>query len=181
MVKYDILEDFSAAGLFLTHRRVSAGVRAYSKCLRLSKWLDLVSRVFDLNGIQSSKMSPTNKFPGAMDKGVIKDFQATCSDDSVKEMFCCAKSCQRDAVQKWNPDADEPTHSNHSGLIVIDEGAYKECGALALDLLIKFGIMMKSKDSSYDVPPDFEAKRAYLFGDVKTVDNVDKFVNTLSK
>jgi len=98
-----------------------------------------------------------------MDKGAIRNFQATCGDITVKEMFCHAKSFQRDAVRRYNPDADEPIHSNHSGLIDIDEGASKECGALALDLLIKFGIMMKSKDGSYDVFPDSEAKKAYLF------------------
>ena len=32
---------------------------------------------------------------------------------------------------------------------------------------------------SYSVAPDFKAKRAYLFGDVKTVDNIDKFVSSL--
>ena len=67
---------------------------------------------------------------------------------------------------------------SHAGLVAMDEGASGECGALSLDLLHRFGIIAKD-NGSYSVAPDFKAKRAYLFGDVKTVDNIDKFVSSL--
>ena len=33
--------------------------------------------------------------------------------------------------------------------------------------------------TTFSVAPDYKAKRAYLFGDVKTFDNIDKFVSNL--
>ena len=157
-----------------------ARIRSYSKKLCLEKWLEQVSRVFKPDDLQMSEVTPILSIPKELNINNVQEVSSLCGSPSVKKFLSQAKSFQRDAVKKWNPEADEPTQSNHAGLVAMDEAASKECGALALDLLIKFRIMMKVKDGTYDIAPDFEAKRAYLFGDVKTVDNVDKFVSNLA-
>jgi len=60
----------------------------------------------------------------------------------------------------------------------MDRAASAECGALSLDMLHKFRILVKS-NTGFSVAPEYKAKCAYLFGDVKTVDNIDKFVSSL--
>ena len=66
------------------------------------------------------------------------------------------------------------------GLIGIDEAASKEYGALTLDMLLKFGILEQDGDRMWKLTGNWEAKRAFLIGDVKTVDNVDKIAEDLS-
>ena len=60
----------------------------------------------------------------------------------------------------------------------MDEVASTKCDALSLDLLRKFGILVKS-DTGLSVAPDYKAKHAYLIGDVKAVDNIDKSFSSL--
>ena len=83
-------------------------------------------------------------------------------------------------MKKWNPNADLVTLSNYMGLIGIDEAASKECGALTLDMVLKFGILEQDGDGMWQLTDNWEAKRAFLIGDVKTVDNVDKIAEDLS-
>jgi len=70
-------------------------------------------------------------------------------------------------VKKWNTAIYDPTLSNHPGLVAMHDTVPKECGALALYLLMESGIIVKADDGTYNVAPNFEAKRAYLFNNVK--------------
>ena len=100
--------------------------------------------------------------------------------DSARLLFNACSSFQRNAVKKWNLKADEVTLSNYMGLIGINGPASKECGALTLDMLLKFGILNQDGDGMWQLTGNWEAKRAFLIGDVKTVDNVDKIAEDLS-
>jgi len=81
----------------------------------------------------------------------------------------------------WNKNTDEVTMSNYMGLGGIDEALSKECGAITLDLLVKFGILEDAGNGLWRLAENYEAKRCYLFGDVNnTVDNIDKITEVLS-
>ena len=63
------------------------------------------------------------------------------------------------------------------GLVGIEEAAVKVYGSLSLHLCLKFGILVKDeKNSQWELAKDYKTKRAYLFGDVKTINNIDKIV-----
>ena len=66
------------------------------------------------------------------------------------------------------------------GLVGIDKAALKECGALTLDMLLKFGILEQDGDGMWQLTENWEAKRAFLVGAVKTVDNTNKIAEDLS-
>jgi hypothetical protein len=60
-----------------------------------------------------------------------------------------------------------------------DESASTETGAIVLDLLLKAGVIKVEEDGKYrsgDVD-----KFVLLFGDVKTVDNMDLIIETIRK
>ena len=76
-------------------------------------------------------------------KEKIISFSELCNLDGARLLFNACSNFQRVAVKKWNPYADEVTLSNYIGLVGIDEAASKECGALTLDMLVKFGILEK--------------------------------------
>ena len=185
MRQYEIEDWISSTGFFLQHEsmanpsapdRTGMRVRAYAKKLRHAKWLVEMDQVFCGKG-QQSKQLKTMCAVG-VDASIVGSVSKLIDDKLCKEVLDCAKSFQKDAVKHWNPHIGEVTMASHVGLVAIDEGASAECGALSLDLLHKFGIIVKD-NGSYSVAPDFKAKRAYLFGDVKTVDNIDKFVSLL--
>ena len=144
----------------------------------MSKWVDHVKRVFvemyaendPRVGVQASNI----------DRDKIISMREMCNMDSAKLFFHVCSTFQREAVKKWNPNADEVTLSNYMGLVGIDEAASKECGALTLDMLLKFGILEQDGDGMWQLTENWEAKRAFLIGDVKTVDNVDKIAEDLS-
>ena len=86
---------------------------------------------------------------------------------------------ESDTVRRWNPTRDEPTESIYLGLVGIDESASKECGAITLDLLLRAGVLVASSDGSWDLAPDWEERKIYLFGDAKTIENMTKFVRDM--
>ena len=81
---------------------------------------------------------------------------------------------------KWNPDVDEPTLTIFIlGLVGIDESASKECGAIALDLLLRAGVLVENKSKGLDLADDYDTRRIYLYGDAKTLENMVKFVRDM--
>ena len=176
MRQYEIEDWISSAGFPSAPDRTGMRVRAYAKKLRHTKWLVEMDRVFCGKG-QQSKQLKTMCAVG-VDSSIVGSVSKLINDKLCKEVLDCTKSFHKDAVKHWNPHIGEVTMGSHVGLVAMDEGASAECGALSLDLLHKFGIIVKN-NGSYSVASDFKAKRAYLFGDVKTVDNIDKFVSLL--
>jgi hypothetical protein len=60
------------------------------------------------------------------------------------------------------------------GLIGVDEASSAECGGIALDLLRRNGVLVYSTEKSLWILADnWEEKVVVLFGDVKTVDNIN--------
>ena len=80
------------------------------------------------------------------EKDKIVSLSELCSVDSATMLFHACRKFQREAVKKWNPNANLVTLSNYMGLVGIDKAAAKECGALALDLILKFGILVQDGD-----------------------------------
>ena len=187
MPSYENSKDKPSSKFFLDHKDMPQSERPdctgdrnrqYYRRLKMSKWVDHVKHVFlEMNaendprvGVQASNVD--------MDK--IISMSEICNMNSAKLLFHACSTFQREAVKKWNPNADEVTLSNYMGLVGIDEAASKECGALTLDMLLKFGILEQDGDGMWQLTENWEAKRAFLIGDVKTVDNVDKIAEDLS-
>ena len=84
-------------------------------------------------------------------------------------------------VKQWNSAIEEPTLSVYLGLIGIDESASKECGAITLELLLRAGVLVEGSDGRWHLADDWETRRIYLIGDVKTIENVTKFVRDMQE
>ena len=95
-------------------------------------------------------------------------------------MFESAKRFQRDAVKKWNPNLDEVTQTNHMGLMAMNESAWHPTSALLLDIAAKFGLIQKDKNGPWEEGEFANVKMSFIFGDVKTVDNIDKLVRDIA-
>ena len=70
---------------------------------------------------------------------------------------------------------------NYLGIVVTSKAASAQCGGLVLDLLYKFGVLLRNDDGGWGLAPDWEQKRIDVVGDVKTADNIDKFSCDLIK
>ena len=141
MVDYENKDQLSNAQFFLQHPNMTsaeaschkgARIRSYSKKFCLGKWLEQVSRVFNPDDLQMSEVTPILTIPKELNINNVQEVSSLCGSPSVRKFLHQAKSFQRDAVKKWNPEADEPTQSNHAGLVAMNEAASNECGALAL-------------------------------------------------
>lgn len=71
---------------------------------------------------------------------------------------------------------DFPTFSLHIGLVVIEEVASKECGAITVDLLHCAGVLDEADDGSWDLAEGWELCCIYIYGDAKTIENMVKSV-----
>jgi len=84
------------------------------------------------------------------------------------------KQFQCDAVRRWNPTVDEVSLNNYMGLVAMNEDKSNETGSLILDLAQKMGMLKTGSPGRYERGDDLDALRAYVFGDVKVMDNADK-------
>ena len=53
-------------------------------------------------------------------------------------------------------------------------------GGLSLDLLLKFGVLVRKHDGMNELAEDYEAISCYIVGDVNTVNNMDTIMIDLS-
>jgi hypothetical protein len=65
------------------------------------------------------------------------------------------------------------------GLNAMDEAASTETGAIVLELLLKAGVIEVDQDGKYSLGDD--DKFVLIFGDVKTVDNINLILETIRK
>jgi len=87
-----------------------------------------------------------------------------------------AKTFQRNVVACWNCNAAEHvTETLFLGLIGLSEEALMETGAIALDLLMKHGLLVKTGELQWDLADDYATKHPYIIGDAKTIENITKF------
>ena len=189
MPRYDLLERKSDADFIVNHRDLSSALESsvpdfgggcieqYMTDLHRVKWLKQIDCVFSSD--ESPSVDMFKECSDNLDKEKLVDFAVVYESVIVKKLFAAAGVFQREAVRKWNPNADDVTLCNYMGLIGIDEAVSKECGTITLDLLLKFGIVHEVDDGSYALADDFKSKRCYMFGVVKTVDNIDKMANDL--
>ena len=119
--------------------------------------------------------------PDHFDKATLANHSALCNTEIVKVLFTLATHFQRDAVSFWNDFHYEVTPSNYLGLEGLDETSSQECGALALSLLKKFGIIEESDCGAWTLKPGYKERYCYVADDVKTVNNISKVVADLQK
>jgi hypothetical protein len=92
------------------------------------------------------------------------------------------KSFRKDAVLFWNKDGSTLTYMNILRLIGVDEASAVECGGIALDLLRHNGVLVYSIEKSLWILSDnWEEKMVVLFGDMKTVDNINLIKDMIKK
>ena len=70
---------------------------------------------------------------------------------------------------------------NYLGIVAMSKAASAQYGGLVLDLLYKFDVLLRTDDGGWDLAPNWERKRIYVVGDVKTADNIDTFICELIK
>ena len=180
MVAYEDFNGFDPALYLMNHKSMVANrtvdfsgrrVKGYSKLLELSDRLREIRRVFIEN--------PTipNDFPNDMNKLSIEKFINDCRQPESVKLFTAAREFQKDAVSKWNPNSDDITPSLVVGLDAMEEAASMETGAIVLSLLMKAGIMHIEDDGSFKLGDT--SKFVMLFGDVKTVDNINLIQETI--
>ena len=99
---------------------------------------------------------------------------------NATEVFQCVREFQKRAVSHWNPHIDKVSEINDMGLVGIDEASSDDAGSLALHFCEKFGMIEADNNGGWDLAENWERKCGYLFGDVKTVDNVEKLMVDLS-
>ena len=83
-------------------------------------------------------------------------------------------------MRKWNPDVDDILKNNFMGFSDCEEESSRPTGALILDLCQKFGTIQLNKEGTWERTQDCAGKRMYVFGDCKTVDNIDKIINDIT-
>ena len=103
-----------------------------------------------------------------------------CSEEKPVLLFDAAKSFQKDVARRCNPDGANPTQVMYMGVIPMSEAKAVSCGGLTLDLLLKFGVLVREVDGTIKLADDYEAKICYIVGDVKTVDNMDKIIRDIA-
>ena len=82
-------------------------------------------------------------------------------------------------VRRCNPAEGAPTKVLYMGVVPMSESKAISCGGLALDFLLKFGILIKTDNDALILTSNYEAKICYIIGDVKTVDNINKIIRDL--
>jgi hypothetical protein len=157
----------SASESDFTGKRVSE----YAKRLKVADTLKDINRVF-VSDPESKKF-----FPSTLNEADVLDFRELCKKSS--KLFNAAKSFQREAVLKWNPQSDDVTDTLILGMNGLDEAASMETGAIVLKLLADFGLIQLNDDGSW-IEGDLD-KFVLFFGDLKTVDNINLIQDNIRK
>ena len=60
--------------------------------------------------------------------------------------------------------------------LVIDKAAFKECGVITLDLILRAGVLLEDDNRGWKLAPNYYLWHIYLFDDAKTIESITKFV-----
>ena len=113
-----------------------------------------------------------NQCPATFDNERLKKIGKRFKSNPAAALIDNLKQFQVRTVRRWNPKIDEPSLSVYLGLLGIDKAAFKECGPITLDLLLRSGILEQTEDDSWKLANDWENRRVCLFGDAKTIENM---------
>jgi hypothetical protein len=177
MASYEVFDGLSYSSFYAYHREMPKcapeftgdRVRWYSKLAMTADMLHYIRQVFVDHSEDQRHM------PAEFNKDNIKQFREECKKSST--LFPQAAAFQRDAVAKWNPNADEITPSIFLGLNALEETASTETGAIVLELLEKAGVIVITDDGQFELGDT--KKFVILYGDVKTVDNINLLEETI--
>ena len=152
-------------------------VRAYTELRDIATQIQYLDRAFP--PARDDNVGYFDQCPESFSSDRLKKFQSDINSKDGVSMCRAVKAYQERTVRSWNPEVDEPTKTIYLGLLGVDESASKECGAIALDLLLRSGVLVENDDSSWDLADDYETRRIYLYGDAKTLENMVKFVRDM--
>ena len=107
----------------------------------------------------------------------LYQFVETCSMDGPQMLFNKCGKWQDEIVRIWDILGKNPAEINYMGVQPVSEASAHGCGGLALDLCRKFGLIVQDSEGKWVKSDEFERKRALIFGDVKTCDNIDLILN----
>lgn len=112
----------------------------------------------------------------------LDSFVTLQNDKEVTALVHNCQSFRKQAVLFWNKEGANVTLMNILGLIGIDEASSTECGGIALDLLRRNGVLVyDTMRRLWVLAETWEDKVVVLFGDVKTVDNINLIEDMIKK
>ena len=149
--------------------------------VRCDAYFDLLATANIINHIwrcfATENVCPESK---KFDSSKIDKVHKIVRSDAAEALFVGTKSFQENVTECWNSTVGDVTQTIMLGLLGIAEESSNECGAISLDQLYRMGILLECEDGTWELAPNWESRRPYLFGDAKTVENVSKFVRELA-
>ena len=100
-----------------------------------------------------------------------------CLGTGPQQLFKKCGIFQPSVVCVWDEEGSNPTKINYVGVQPVSEASAHGYSGLALDLHRKFGLIVQVGEEKWIPLDEFEHKRAYIFCDVKTCNNIDKILN----
>jgi hypothetical protein len=148
----------------------------------MDDWLEPAEYMMDIQSIMDDSSSllelPFN--PKEFDKSKILDFERVSQSTESKEMFQNVTKFRNDAVEKWNPYNRTVTETNWLGLVGLDEARSDGTGAVVVDLQARAG-MLDYDGNKFTCAEDIDQRWMLMFGDVKTVDNINLINDMIQK
>jgi len=149
-------------------------VEAYNRAIKIIQCLKHTQRVFATKDVSIAE----NQF----DSDNIAAMFECVKDKRAKELFKCANEFQAFIVKTWKPNYGQVTQQNFLGIAALTEDSKKPCFALALDFLLKFGLIVDTTgNGDWDYAPGWEKKRAIIVGDAKTAENIVAWLKSVEK
>ena len=187
MVEYEEYTETSIAKFLFEHKDMPPATRpcmdgfrmfSYHDWMMDSKWIGILRHAF--MEIYPEEEACFSDCPDNLNRHTLIEFLDLLEKDKVQAVFESAKRFQHDAVKKWNPNIDEAPLTNYMGLMAMNESVSHPTGALLLDIAAKSGLIQKDKNGLWEEGEFAGAKIGFIFGDVKTVDNIDKLVRDIA-
>ncbi|KAK1743298.1 hypothetical protein QTG54_005919 [Skeletonema marinoi] len=93
----------------------------------------------------------------------------------AKTLLKGAQELQDKVTSCWNPDVGDVSLTMMLGLAGMEEDSANKCGSITLDQLYRVGVLEENADGTWKLADGWEKRRIYLFGDRKTIENMQKF------
>ncbi len=103
-------------------------------------------------------------------------------DGRAKELFKCSKDFQSHVVKMWKSNYGQVTQQIFLGIAGLDEAAMDPCFSLALDMLLKMGIIIDTTGKGdWALAPNWRERRPIMCGDAKTAENIVAWIRKVEK
>ena len=110
------------------------------------------------NAFSIAHVTPKNEMPSSIKKDFLVAFQEMTAEPEVQHIILAARSMQKRSRKIWNPFGDKVTFTNYMGLVAMYEDTTAKNGALALDLGLKAGLLVRNPDGKYVSGTDVDAR-----------------------